>query len=86
MARTKAWFQNTAGTKPRTPNGISGNNSGMSSNQQKRVRAFIITCRGDPRHSQSSLEGYLQLLVRRIPAYHQFVSVLKVRLYETTPY
>lgn len=46
----------------------------MSSNQRKRVKAFLKKAREHPMHSQISLESYLLLPIQRIPRYKLLVS------------
>lgn len=50
--------------------------SAMSSKERKRLRGFMQRARGDPRHSQLSIESYLLLPVQRIPRYRLLIEDL----------
>jgi len=48
----------------------------LSTQQRKRIKAYLKRCRMNPRHSQLNLEGYLLLPVQRIPRYRLLLEEL----------
>lgn len=58
-----------------------GNIPSLTTSQRKRIKQFLKRAQAHPRNSQITLDGYLLLLVQRVPRYRLMVSLLSV--YET---
>ncbi|EJD51896.1 hypothetical protein AURDEDRAFT_111473 [Auricularia subglabra TFB-10046 SS5] len=61
---------------PSPPSAMDLSASTLTTNQRKRIKAYLKRCRVHPRHSQLNLEGYLLLPIQRIPRYRLLLEEL----------